>query len=431
MNAHPTGIHTEEQVAAIQLSDSATAIREYLTLMEDSESPRVYLTWSLLAVAGGLLGRNAAFYSGPNHVVTPNLYVILIGPSAVRKSSAINMIAKFLKGTSVNLGPTDTGGQRHGIMSALTGLHRTDGKPWRHKADAGPLTPAMIHQRAPSDLLLLAPELGRLMGSSSREMADFLVDLYDGAPVDYQTKAGETRLNDPLATLLAATVPSSLAAVLPENAVSHGIISRMLFVYADELHKQVPLPVEPSEEWLESRERFAKRLRWIDANRVNFGLDSAARRIYADLYDYVPLLEDPRLESYRGRRSNHLIKVGICIAALRNDTTVIESDLLLAHELLHAIEPKMHRALEYFGRNKTYQGRMLILQFLRSMGEAGVSNFAELTAAAASELTQREAQEAIESMIASGELRTYAGGIMLGTAKNAVVKARRNKGDSR
>lgn len=424
MNAHQVGIH-DPAVDALVDSPSGAAIREYLDLMEDTEAPRAFLTWSLIAASAALLGRNAAFYSGPNHSVMPNLFVILLGPSGIRKSTAIKYIEKLIQGTSINFGPTDTSGQRQGIMSALTGLRRSDYHERPRTIDSGPLVESMIYQRQSSDMMLLAPELGRLLGSASREMADFLVDLYDGAKIDYQTKAGETKLWKPLVTLLGATTPSSLALVLPENAVGHGILARMVFVYEESLHKNVPLPPEQTEEWQERQAKFKRRLRWVDGNRLNFTFSDSARSTFTDLYTYVPELEDPRLASYKQRRPDTLIKVSMALAALRADTTISESDVLLSHSLLTAAEPKMHRALEHFGRNRVYQGRMLMLEYFKAGHTA--ATHAELKAAASSELNNREASEAIESMLASGELIAYGDNLLPGSSLNELEKAKAKK----
>lgn len=422
------GIHTPQEIQELHTSESAAAINEYLSLMEDSETPRPYLIWSLIAAAAALTGQNAVFRSGVNHTIRANLFVLLLGPSALRKTSAINMTQSVIRDTSINFGPTDTGGQRHGLMSALTGIHRSDNSGYW--SASGPLNRRMLHPRSASDMFLVNAELGRLMGSGSREMADFLVDLYDSSPIDYQTKAGETKISAALASVLAATTPSSLAAMLPENAVTHGIIARFLFIYEDKIYKEVPLPKEQDESWYDLREQVVSRFAWIDSNRSDFVLSDEARDSYEQVfYRYTPALEDPRLESYRGRRATTLIKVAMAIAALRNDTTIIDSDLRLAHEFLVMAEPKMHRALEYFGRNRIFQGRMLILQFLRSMGASATASKAELMAAAKSELNAKEAEEAIQGMLASGELYAYGNDdvLMLGEIKNVFLSSEHTK----
>lgn len=421
MNSSPPGIHSLEEVNALFASDSAHAINEYLELQEESEVPRVFLTWSLISAAGALLGKNAKFRSGANLNISPNLFVILIGPSGVRKSTAIRMTLAMLESTTLHYGPTDTGGQRHGIMSALNGLGRRGFRDGWREFGIGPITESLFYPRSTDDMYLVSPEFGRLMGTGSREMADFLVDLYDGAPIDYQTKVGEVRIDHPMASLLAATTPSSLADIMPANAATHGIFSRALLVYADKPYKSVPLPPEQPPEWYERRERLINKLRWIDYNRSPFGLDESARAAYKRLYPYIPVLEDPRLESYRERRNEQMLKIAMCLCALRSDTMLIESDIMLSHELLVQIEPEMKRGLEYFGRNKAYAGRMLMIQYLKAQ-PAKSANRNELIAAAASELNAKEAGDAIESMVASGQLITYGSVYMLGTEKNALIQ---------
>lgn len=424
MPGRTQGIHTEQQILDLWGSDSAAALNEYLTLMEESEAPRAYLVWSLIAAAAGLLGKNAAFHRGTNHVVTPNLFIVLLGPAALKKSTAVNLIVKQLKETTLNFGPTDTGGQRQGLMSALTGLHRVNRHAYRNGSES-PLSPLMLNPRSSADIFLAAPELGRLFGTGSQDMANFMADLWDGQDIDYQTKAGETKVIGPLATLLGATTPSNLANMLPENAIGHGILSRIVFVFEDKIHKSVPLPPVPTEEWWEERAQFLSRLYWIDENRMQFSISKEAESLYEDvLYHYYPQLDDPRLESYRGRRPTILLKVAMAVTALRNDSTITIDDLRLAHELLHSAEPNMHRALEYFGRNRIFQGRMLIIQFLRAAGRTASASMDELLAAAASELNRREAQEALDSMLASGELYKFGDSIILGELKNELLANR-------
>ncbi len=418
-------VATPEQEAAFG-SQSCEAIWRYLDLFEDTESPRNFHIWSLIGTVAALLGKNTRLVNGPNLTVNPNLFIVLLGPPATRKSTAVNLAAGLVKNTSLNFGPTDTGGQRQGLMSALTGLHRDEGKWYRQRDLIHPIHESLTRPRAPNDMFLVAPELGRLFGATNREMSDFMLDLFDSADIDYQTKAGETKLSRSLVTLLGATTPSSFASMIPDNAGTHGILSRMIFVYEDKLYKIVPLPPDPTEEWEDKRAAFRKTLRWIDGNRRTFHLDPMARDAYERLYQYRPLTEDPRLESYTGRRAELMLKVGMSLAALRLDNTVIESDLLVAHELLILIEPRMHRALESFGKNKAYQGRILMVQYLRNK-DSGMATAQELTAIAAAELKPNEAKDAITAMITNGELILYGQHLMLGTAANALKTQKRTK----
>lgn len=391
-------------------SPSTTALNEFLVLMEDTESPREYLIWSLISVCAALIGDNTRFRSGPFHSVCANLYVILLGPPAAKKSSAIQAVMQLVESTSLNYGPTDTGGQRHGLMAALSGLHKRGrvGSWYGDEATLPPMEPHHIAPRNPGDMFMVSSELGRLMGSSSPEMADFFVDLWDGVGIRYETKAGEIRIKSPRGNMLGGTTPSSLANILPNNAPDHGILTRMLFIYADTPHKLVPLPPAQSPAWYESWGNLKERLAWVDRNRFDYYLSPEAERRYEKLYAYLPVIDDPRMAPYRGRRGILLMKVAMILAALRNDIRINIDDLEVAHSLLQDVEPRMHKALEYFGRSKSYHGRMLMVNYLKQV-PGKIATQAELLNAAASELTQREAQEALTYLESQGTITQYGG----------------------
>lgn len=403
-------------------SESAKAFAEYLELMEDTEAPRHFITWTLIAAAAALIGRNSTFRRGPLFNMPANLFVVLLGPAAIRKSTPINQIAEILRDFSVNFGPTDTGGQRHGLMSSLVGHHRfVPERPKEKPLLIHGAHPFTLSPRAPADVFLAAPELGRLMGTGSREMADFFVDLYDGAKIDYQTKASETVIHKTLVNMLGATTPASLASILSEGAAGHGILTRIIFVWGDEKHKDVPIPPIPDDIWYEKREDFKTRLEWIDQNRLPFEFESGADKLYEKLYSYQAKIEDNRMEEYKGRRSTHLMKVSMCIAALRCSHSISESDINMAHALLQEIEPNMHKALEYFGKNKAFVGRMLIVNFLKNQPDYSATR-GELIHAAMSELNKREAEEAIESMLGAKELTELSGKFVLRSSVKAELK---------
>lgn len=423
MAGQATGVFTPEEVVEILSSASGEAFNDYLTLFAETEPPRQYLIWSLIASAAALIGKNSALFLDETRIIYPNLYVILIGPTGTRKSSAMNLIRPMLDSTSIYFGPTDTGNARQGLMSALIGAHRSDGRRLRELLMKGAMTRAMIRPREPTDMTLFSPELGQLLGSNNMDLMNFFVNLFDGESIDYQTKGSEVLAYRPRATILGATTPSNLAAIMPENAPEHGIMARMIYVYADKKHKEIPLPPERKEEWKEAYEKFRERLHWIDENRAPFTLNQSGREAYTQLYTFIPHTEDPRLGGYRERRADFLLRVAMCIAALRSDTDVNSWDIRYAHELLHAIEPTMHKAFEYLGRNKKHQGRMLIINYLKAHQTATEE---ELIAAAASELNAREAREALTGLQANQEVVRVASRYALGVARNQLGKSKHN-----
>lgn len=424
MSGTPNALPLSDEAKRLFETDSAQAIKDYLKLMEDTEPPRAYLVWTLIAAASALIGKNAELRAGPLFSTKANLFIVLLGPAGVRKTTAINLLSTLLKETSLNFGPTDTGGQRHGMMSALLGLNRRDAGGHLTNIDESPIVYSMIRARPLDDIIFFATELGRLLGTGNREMADFMVDLYDSQRIEYETKSGIIEIKEPLASLLGATTPSSLALMIPDNAGTHGILTRILFIHEEKPYKSVPIPPDPTELWYELRESIIDRFHWIDDNRLDFSMDAGATNFFKDYYKYLPQLADPRLEQYRERRAAILQKIAMALCALRRDIRIIESDMALGHELLMMIEPKMHRALEYFGKSKVYVGRMLIIEYLRNQ-PSHMANKEELITAAASDLKRNEAEEAISSMVASQTLIDFNGNLMLAEAKNDLIAAKR------
>lgn len=426
-DSSPSGIHTQDEVNAIFASDSAYALRMYMQLVEDSESPMSFYLWSLISMAGGLLGRRCYFDNGPFNRIFPNQFIVLLGPSGVRKSTSITTILKLIEQTTLNLGPTDTGGQRYGIMAAMQGLGRSHRRLNLSMNDApliAPMLASAAKNRPSADIYLASSELGRLLGTASREMADFMTDIGDGQDIVYQTKMGEIRISNVLASLLSATTTSSLATMLPESIIGHGLLSRFIFVYEDKKRKSIPLPKPPEDVWYARFEDFKYRLSSIDAMTGPFDIAKDAASFYEIVYPYMPAINDSRMADYGQRRAIHLLKTAMALAALRGYMRIELTDMQLAHEMLATIEPRMHRALDYVGRNKLIRGKMLMLEYLRQHPMGYSATLMELCAIAAPELVQFEAEIAIQQMLALGELTNLGETYSLGTARNEFIKNR-------
>src|SRR6478735_1331429 len=100
-------------------ADSGKAILEYLKLTSDLESPVPYNVWSFLSCVAALCGDRIYLRHGPMGKMRLNLGVILSGAPALRKSTALTVMQRFAEGLPLYYGPTDTAGQRQGIMSAM------------------------------------------------------------------------------------------------------------------------------------------------------------------------------------------------------------------------------------------------------------------------------------------------------------------------
>lgn len=406
-------------VTDAKFGDSAVALREYLQFVDNSESPREYHLWSYLSLASATLRRRCWVSIGAVGVTLPNQYVILIGPPAARKNSAINMIERFYWIAGVKLGPGDTSGQRHGLMVSFQGTYRVPNpkrlegivKVPKTLEELAELASEDIHEQMPradraSDIFLVSKELSRLITNQDGGMVNFLTDIWDGESIDYQTKFGRIFIRKPSLNLLGATTPTSLAQSMPRGASDHGILSRIIFVFASNSYRSLPRPASMGQKEHELQERIEARIAKITEYEGGFTETEESSSLYDKLYGYRPQILDSRFNGYGGRRGTHLRKLSLAIAALRNSgQNIIESDTALAHEILIRTEVSMSQALLALGGSQLHLGKYLMLEYMRAEGTATLE---DLYRVAATELKRSDAKNAIEELTASGIITTVA-----------------------
>lgn len=392
--------------------DSAVALREYLQFMDESESPREYHMWSLLSLASATLRRRCWINLGGVGTIIPNQYIVLVGPPAARKSSALTAAEQFYWAAGVRIGPNDTAGQRHGLMMAFQGTRRFPANALRVQnlmtvpksvddlanLDTDAIVATLPRETLDRDLYLVSKELGRLIMNQDRGMIDFLTDVYDGESIDYQTKHGSTKIHKPSLNLIGATTPTSLANCLPKGASDHGILSRIIFVYASDSYRSLPRPKAHDSVKLELRDRLVERLEAMSKLEGAFIETQDAASLYDQLHAYQPKILDARFNGYGGRRSTHLRKLALAIAALRADgkQEIALTDMQLAHALLSQTEVLMAQSLLALGGSQLHLGKYLMIELLRSQGSATLD---ELYRVAATELKQSECKQAVEELM--------------------------------
>jgi ABC-type phosphonate transport system ATPase subunit len=70
-------------------------IESYLDFYADTEVPTIFNRWSAITGISALLGRQCWVEHGHN-VIYPNMYVMLVGESGTRKSTAVGFSRKLL-----------------------------------------------------------------------------------------------------------------------------------------------------------------------------------------------------------------------------------------------------------------------------------------------------------------------------------------------
>lgn len=356
--------------------------KQYLFLTHNTESPKPYHLWSLLSLTAAVASNHCYLSQGMIGRKRLNLGVVLSGRPALKKSSAITLMQRFANSLVLNYGPSDTGGARHGVMAAMQNRWQDDIQDEMESITSleelanAEFEDIIAKQKRPmtrpSSIYFTAKELGRLLTAQTRELLDFFADGIDGEPIFYQTKNGNIRIPAPLINLLGATTPGSLPHVLPRDSHDHGLLSRLIFVYAARPERSVPIPPHPSERELHAQGVLLETLERIQSyadGEITF--DERAVEEYKLLYGYtVPTLEF-KLNAYASRRPDHLARIAALICLLRGEAPYVVSreDVGLAHLLLNMTEQSMDGAYASLDRGLDNRIYAVVREILESATE--------------------------------------------------------------
>lgn len=370
-------------------------LNDYLQMVEETESPRLFHIWAALSGISACLGRRCWFPFGPM-TIFPNQYIALVGTPGTRKSTSMSIMKNCLrKATGVRFAPVDTAGQRQGLVEAMRGKHDSEefldnvelaasedslaGLTLNDVAritnlrdsdadDTSLLDEArnFISSSDKHHIMVTATELSRFIGQNNFQMLDFLGTMWDGEDYEYQTKTGLTTLREPLINMLACTTPTSINIAMPPAAGGQGFLSRMILVYGSRKYKSVPRPEAPDAEIvLKVKGQFNRS--YLECTGM-FTETPDAQAYCESLYEWKLEINDPRFGYYHERRQDHLIKLAMALAASRTDTTIVKDDYETAHRILRATERGMPDALGEFGMNPLAALKQNMLEYIRSRG---------------------------------------------------------------
>lgn len=350
-------------------------INTYLEYIEETESPRLFHIWSALSGISACLGRRVHLDFGIAPIFA-NQFVVLVGPPAVRKNTAINIMQRLLKeATGIRFAPDDTGGKRQGLITAIQGevqdenadvaniLLNGKGSTAEELMEEFGAMKVKIDSRDEHYLYAVATEFASFTGMNELNMITFLNKLWDGEDYRYQLKKENFVLANPLLGLLGASTPSNIADSLPPSSIGQGFTSRIIFVYANEKHKSIPRPAK-----LPARhEKYIKEL----YGHLYYNFDGQMREtpeateaINAN-YEKSSKLNDPRFVYYQDRRQQHLIKLAITLAASRCSNEITHDDIQDADIILCHTEVGMPEALGEFGLSPASVAKQKMVEFLQ------------------------------------------------------------------
>lgn len=376
-------------------------LNDYMQMVEETESPRLFHLWAAISGISACLGRRCWFPFGPM-TIFPNQYISLVGTPGTRKSTAMNIMKRNLrKSTGVRFAPVDTAGQRQGLVEAMRG--RDDSQEFLDNVELAASEDSLagltlnqisritnlhdpdaedsgLHDEARNfisgmdkhHIMVTATELSRFIGQNNFQMLDFLGTMWDGEDYEYQTKTGLTVLRDPLINMLACTTPTSINMAMPPAAGGQGFLSRVILVYGTRKYKEIATPSEPDADViLKVKGQFNRS--YLECNGI-FEETKEAKAYRESIYGWKLEINDPRFGYYHERRQDHLIKLAMAMAASRTSTVLVQEDFEASHRILRATERGMPDALGEFGMNPLAALKQNMLEYIRSRGTVKVED---------------------------------------------------------
>lgn len=382
-------------------------IEGFLAFTENTE-PRVsYRRWVAISTVASALQRKCWVDWG-TLTFYPNMYIVLVGPPAARKGTAMGFGKVFLDALGIKTAADETSRPR--IVQALQESHATS------QAKTGELC---YH----CSLTAFSTELTVFLGYDDKEMLTYLCKLYDCEKTfRYETVSrGTEEAPNVWFNLLGATTPAQLQSSVPEGFIGSGFTSRVIFVFEEDKGKTVIKPTLSAEQRVMMADLTA------DLGEIH---NLCGRWTFEDGFEEVygawrvdaeetPPSTDPRMEYYAQRRPTHLFKLCLIFSAARSSEMIIRvADLEKAISVLTDTEAKMPHVFAGLGSNPLAALQHRVKQVIRKNGAMKLSALAEMFESDASRQQLVEALAALEQI----------GFLQMDVVNRRVVYAGRQKG---
>ena len=337
-------------------------INAYLQFTDHSEPCRAYRIWSILGAIGGAMRRRC--WLTWDNVFYPNQYIVLIGPSGTRKSTAMRPAKSMLIDIGITIASQRV--TNEGFIDELA------------ESESGVTINNHGQPVSSCSLTVLANELAVFIGHQNNRFIEDLTDLWDCEPVwrDRTRGKGKREIQGPWVNIIGGITPDLLNVNLPKEAFGTGFTARCIFVYAHSKAKTVVDPFNTQED-LRLREEIIHDLRQISQISGQYQVKADFIDLWSHWYANCgkhPFFDSRFLSSYADRRQTHVLKLSMIIAASRTDERIITgADLQRAINILEETEVQMPNAFRNMGKLEYANIIVQILDTLRMHKHVAVS----------------------------------------------------------
>ncbi len=355
-------------------------IGEYLRYAQGCEVPIPWHFWCAIATVGAACRRNFFLDMG-NYRLYPNHYILLLGPSGMKKSAALGVSKDLIRRLNVRLRrqPNFRADQLIQLMPDRTNvetfLMSIQSKEVTPPVMANKATGAPAKEGVYTDAvgLFAVSELATLLGKQvfhSDQLIHVLTDLYD-CPTEWENstigRGKEIFRNIAISFIGCSTMDWVLSSVT-EEMFTGGFFGRLVVCWRDNSNRMYPYA-----EFLDpiAAESLATKLEPLAIEKPRLVTQSApAKEWYEEWYQENHLAwENERQNNVRGyikRMHKHLWTLAMVLALSELRYEVEQPDLELALSLLNVEEkismPHIFRAM---GRHSEDQAAGQVMQAIQ------------------------------------------------------------------
>lgn len=364
----------------------------YMYYTDNSEPPDSFRLWTGLSVIAAALQRKCYLDFG---MLTfyPNMYVLLVGPPASKKGTALAPGYDMLFDLGVKLSADAT--TREALIRRL-----------REATSNEVLANNKLYFH--SSMTIFSKEFTVFLGYKNQELIAALCDWYDcGKKWTYDTKGqGTDEVIGVWVNLIGATTPELLQMAMPSEVVGGGLASRIVFVVEEGRGKICPYTFLTKEQ-MEVKEYLVQDLSLIHSLSGQFRMTRNFMDKWIEWYTETetgpPVIKDPKFSAYLGRRPQHIMKLCMILCASRSQDMILEDhDLDRAIGILQSAEINMTKAFTGIGKSPISE---LLPRIMREIAVGGKVHMAHLMGKFYQDADKHLMSRALETLESMGFLK--------------------------
>jgi hypothetical protein len=320
---------------------------DYAIFSSGDEAPPDFHFWAGLSALSACCGPNLWLDMG-KYNLQPNLYIMLVGPPGIRKSTAKNVAQSIIAGIK-NIPMVPSSITKEAFVKELSQ------EKSRHK---------MVYQwlgkpRSYTKAAIMSDEFVNLVshGGDPLGYIQLLTEIYNPTPTFETTtiSRGKTEMPYPYISLLGCITPELTSNLINQGALSGGFSRRTLYIYCNRNGKPVPRPVLTDDQ-VHAKDRLIQRGRMIQCLNGPFKFSDAGDRYYTNWYNenFYGLQEasTTAIANFLQSKADQVLKVAMLRRIAEHDDLILDvPELEFARRHVDQAQTHINTVFAAAGRN--------------------------------------------------------------------------------